>query len=196
MAPPLARTTASLFAYETFELIKNFYLEGDPTWRRYEQLECAAASLVAPTTAALVLTFLGERRRLMWLVVLGASYFSIISLLCLASTVVPGLDWFPAREPWAIAMLAGLVPEFSYLGYLLVRHARRESARERARTQILALALVLGAGGASTDLLAIAASDEASEMPRLAVFGLVGAALLLASLAFASSCSRACAAWC
>jgi signal transduction histidine kinase len=42
------------------------------------------------------------------------------------------------------------------------------------------LALALGAGGASSDLLSIAGLDA----PRVAVFGLVGAALLLAALAF------------
>ena len=175
MAPPLARMTACLFAYEAFEILKHI-----TPWQGFLHLECGAASLAAPTAAALVMTFLGERRRLLWLVVAGATYFSIVGLLCFAATVYVPLRAFSANPPWAIAVLVGLAPEYGYLGYLLARHARRTDARERARTQVLSLAIMLAIGGVSSDLLSIIGFAT----PRVAVFGLVAAALLLAALTF------------
>lgn len=175
LTPPFGRMCAALFAYESFELFK--HLTGAPV---FGHLECAAASLVAPTTAALVIAFLGAWRSHRWLVVAGAIYFSSLSVLCLAATVYAPLEAFSGQAPWAIALLLGLVPEFGYLGVLLVRHARGGEATERARTQLLVLALVLGAGGASSDLVSIAGLPT----PRVAMFGLIAAALVLAALAF------------
>ena len=175
MAPQLGRTCAALFAYEAFETLK--HVTG---WQDFYLLECGAASLVAPTTAALVIQFLGEWRRLRALVIGGATYFSLLALGCLAAPFVPALRAFAGEAPWAIAMLAGMAPEFALLGVLLWRHARTASPQERARTQLLVLALGLGLGGASTDLLSIAGIAS----PRYAVFGLVAAAVVLAALAF------------
>lgn len=174
LTPPFARTTAALFAYEAFELLK--HTTGDAV---FLHLECAAASLVAPTTAALVIMFLGAWRSLRWLVISGAFYFSTLCLLCIGATFVPGLEAFSANPPWAMAMLAGMVPEFVFLGVLLTRHARTADPTERARTQLLVLALLLGAGGAGSDLASIAGLPT----PRVAMFGLLIAALLLGALA-------------
>lgn len=174
MTPPFARMTAALFAYEAFEVLK--HLTGDDA---FLHLECAAASLVAPTTAALIITFLGQWRALRPLVVAGASYFSLLSLLCIGAVFVQPLRDFSAHPAWAVAMLVGMVPEFGYLGFRLLKHARAADPAERARTQFLVLAVVLGAGGATSDLLAIAAFDA----PRVAVFGLLVAAFVLAALA-------------
>src|SRR5262249_47814018 len=130
MAPPLGRTCAALFAYETFETLKLvthahvFYLLG-----------CAAAAFVAPTTAAPGIRFLGQWRRLRWLVATGAVYFSTLAVLCMAAPVVPSLRSFAGESPWAIAMLAGMAPEFGLLFVLLWRHARSTGPAERARTQ-------------------------------------------------------------
>jgi signal transduction histidine kinase len=175
MTPPFARMTAALFAYETFELLK--HVTGEAT---FLHLECAAASLVAPTTAAVVITFLGQWRALRGLVIAGASYFSLLALLCIGAIFVEPLRAFSADAPWATAMLAGMVPEFGYLGIRLARHAASVDPTERARTQLLVLALVLGAGGASSDLSSIAGLPA----PRVAVFGLLVAAFVLAALAF------------
>lgn len=175
LTPPFGRMCASLFAYESFEFFK--HLTGAEV---FGHLECAAASLVAPTTAALVIVFLGAWRSHRWLVVSGAAYFSFISLLCLGATVYPPLEAFSGQAPWAIALLIGLVPELGYLGVLLVRHARSVEPKERARTQLLVLALVLGVGGAGSDLASIAGLPT----PRVAMFGLIAAALVLAALAF------------
>lgn len=175
LTPPFGRMCAALFAYEAFELFK--HLTDAPV---FVHLESAAASLVVPTTAALVITFVGAWRSHRWLVVLGASYFSLNALLCLGATVWPPLEAFSGEAPWAAALLLGLVPEFLYLGVLLARHARNADPKERARTQLLVLALVLGAGGAGSDLLSIAGLPT----PRVAMFGLVAAALVLSALAF------------
>lgn len=174
MAPPLARLCAALFAYDTFEVLK--HVSGV---EEFFYFESAAASLIVPSAAALIIRFLGEWRRLRWLVVLGAVYFSLLSLLCMSATVVPVMRRFAGDAPWAIAMLAGMVPEFVLLAVLLRRHARRASAAERARTQLLVLAMGLGAGGASCDLASIAGLTA----PRVTVFSLVAMALILAALA-------------
>lgn len=174
LAPPLSRMTASLFAYETFEVLKH-------TTGREEMsyLEAGAAALVTPSAVALVVQFLGEWRRLRLLIVVGATYFSGIALACIAATVWPALRGFPNSPAWAIAMLAGILPEFSFVGWRLFQHARRASAEERARTQLLVLALTVGVCGVSSDLASIAGAST----PRVASFGLIATAILLAALA-------------
>lgn len=174
LAPPLSRMTASLFAYETFEVLK--HLTGRP---EMGYLESGAAALVAPTTIAFVLQFLGEWRRLRPLIVIGAVYFSGVALLCFLAVGVPALRDFPGQEPWALAMLGGIVPEFAIVLVLLRRHARTSAATERARTQLLVLALVVGLGGVSSDLVSIAGAAT----PRFAPFGLIAAGILLGLLA-------------
>jgi signal transduction histidine kinase len=174
LAPPLSRTTAALFAYETCELLKHLTQNED-----FHYLECGAAALVAPTTVALVVQFLGEWRRLRVLIIVGASYFVGIFLLCVGAIFIPSLESFPGEAPWALAMLAGLFPEMLIVGSRLVRHARAADPEERARTQLLVLALVIGVGSVSSDLASIAGMDT----PRVAAFGLVASALLLAFLA-------------
>ncbi len=173
LAGPLGRTTAALFAYEALEVLRHLTDREELFY-----MECAAASLVAPTTAALVIRFLGEWRRLRPLVIAGASYFSMVALVCFAAVVVPSLRDFPGSERWALALLAGIVPEFGYLFFRLFVHARGADAAERTRTQLLVLALVLGVGGASSDLVSIAGA----ETPRLAAVGLIASALVLAAL--------------
>jgi two-component system sensor histidine kinase HydH len=174
LAPPLSRMTASLFAYETFEVLKHLTGRIEMSY-----LESGAAALVAPTAVALVVQFLGEWRRLRPLIVIGATYFSAIALVCFLAVGVPSLAFFPGNEPWALAMLAGILPEFAFVGYLLFRHARRASAEERARTQLLVLALAVGVGGVSSDLVSIAGAAT----PRVASVGLIATAILLALLA-------------
>jgi signal transduction histidine kinase len=173
MAGPLGRTCAALFAYESLEVLKN--LMGN---EELHYVQCAAASLAAPTTAALVIRFLGAWRELRPLVIAGASYFSLVALVCLAAVAVPALAWFPGSDTWALCLLAGMVPEFGYLFVRLYRHARTTNATERARTQVLVLALVLGVGGASSDLASIAGAD----VPQLAPLGLIASAVCLAAL--------------
>lgn len=174
LAPPLSRTCAALFAYELFEVLKH------ATGREEMlSLECAAAALVAPTTVALVVQFVGHWRRLRLMIILGATYFMGIAVVCILAVFVAPLRDFPGQWPWAIAMLVGVAPEFTVVTVLLVRHARRVDAKERARTQLFGLALLLGVGGASSDLASIAGAGS----PRIAVFGLVSAAIILALLA-------------
>ncbi|MBX7191856.1 MAG: two-component sensor histidine kinase [Sandaracinaceae bacterium] len=173
LAAPLGRTCAALFAYDALEVLK--HLTGRD---ELFALECAAAALVAPTTAALVIRFLGEWRRLRPLVLAGAVYFSLVALACIAAVVVPALRDFPGSEAWAMALLLGIVPEFGYLFVRLWAHARVSDAAERTRTQLLVLALVLGVGGASSDLVSIAGAAT----PRLAALGLIAGALVLAAL--------------
>lgn len=173
LAPALSQVCAGLFAYQLFEILH--HVTG-----RYELLclEYAAAALVAPATGGLVLQFVGHWRRLRLVVLAGLTYFLSIAAICLAGVFWPRFLAFPESVAYGWAMLFGLVPEIVLILVLLLRHASRADAKERARTRLLGLALVLGVGGASSDLASIAGAN----VPRVAAFGLIAAAILLALL--------------
>lgn len=175
LAAPLGRASATLFAYESLEVLKH------ATGREeFYFLECAAAALVPATTGALVIQFIGAWRALRQLVVGFAAYYGAICVACIAALFVVPLRGFPGSSTWALLLLVGLVPQFGYLFVRLRQHAKASGAEERARTQLLALALLLGLVGVSTDLT----SMVGLEVPRLAAFGLIASALCLAALAF------------
>jgi signal transduction histidine kinase len=175
LAAPLGRMSAALFAYEALEVLKHI------TGREeFFVLECAAAALVPQTTAALVIQFLGAWRSLRTFVAAFVAYYGLICFACIAALFVDALHDFPGSSTWALLLLAGLVPQFTYLFYRLRKHAKTSGAEERARTLLLSVALVLGVAGVSTDLTSIVGL----EVPRLAAFGLIAGGLCLAALAF------------
>ncbi|MDQ3031137.1 MAG: HAMP domain-containing histidine kinase [Myxococcota bacterium] len=174
LSPPLAVLCIAFFVYETIEVVRHF---GDePFW---DWLDGAAAPLVAPPTLYLVAAFVGRGRSLRIALRIATAYFVGIALLCLAPIVLPSLAWFPGSEAWAIAMLAGMLPAFGAIPFALARHARRAGPEERARTQLFGLALLLGVGGASSDLIALAGATA----PRISAIGIVTSVLLLGALA-------------
>lgn len=173
LARPLALLSIVFFAYDTLEVVRQ--LADDPLWG---WLDRAAASLVAPPTLWLVAAFVGERRRLAVPLWIAAAYFFGLAAVCVLAIVVPALRWLPDSDAWALAMLGGMAPTFGVIPILLVRHASRADAEERARTQIFALALLLGVGGVTSELVAISGADT----PRVAAVGIVISVLLLGVL--------------
>lgn len=183
LALPLALLCVDLFAYNGLELLGS--VTGSSAW---DALESASAALSAPFMIHFALAFLGARREQRALLNAAYVYFGLVALSSLAAFVVPALSTYPSGGAWALAMLAGVVPCFSWLGVLLVRHYRRSgSAEERARTQLFIGTLVIGVGGPVTDLLAIAG---ASSGPRLAAWGMLLSAILLTALALRSRLLR------
>lgn len=165
----------ALFAYNALEAAAS--ITGEP---RAEWLEDAAAALCLPPTFNLLVGFVGMSRRLRWpLRALAACYIGL-ALASVGAFAWPPLELFTGSSWWAACMLAGMVPGLGASAYLLVRHARRSSAEERARCQLLGLAALLGLGGAINDLVAIA--GLAVPFPMLSHAGFLAAALLVAAL--------------
>lgn len=175
LALPLALVCVDLFAYNSLEVLGS--LSGSPRW---EWLESVAAALAAPLLVHFTLVFLGLRRERRALLIATYAYFGLVAASCLVPFAVPSLGDYPGGGRWALAMLIGVLPVFTFLGAQLVRHYRQTgSADERARTQLFIATIVLGVGGPVTDLLWIAG---ASSSPRLAAGGLLLSAVLLTAL--------------
>ncbi len=173
LALPLAFLSIAFFAYDTLEVVRQ--LADDPVW---DWLDRAAAALVAPPTLWLVAAFAGERRRLAIPLWIATLYFVALASVCALAIVVPSLRWLPGSDAWALAMLGGMAPTFAGIPILLARHAWRSDAEERARTQIFGLALLLGIGGITSELVAISGGTA----PRVAAVGIVISVLLLGAL--------------
>lgn len=174
LAPPLAWLCVAFFAYETIEVVRAF-----TDVRIWDHLDGAAAALVAPPTLYLVAAFVGLRRALRTALRIVSGYFVGLAILCVLAIVVPALAWFPGSDAWAAAMLIGMAPSFGAIPFLLARHARSAAPEERARTQLFGLALLLGVGGATSDLAAIAGATA----PRVAAGGIAMGVMLLGALA-------------
>lgn len=175
LALPLALLCVDLFAYNSLEVLGS--ISGSPRW---EWLESLAAALAAPLLVHFTLVFLGLRREQRALLFVTYAYFGLVAASCLLPFALPSLGDYPGGGSWALAMLIGVLPVFSFLGVLLVRHyLSTGSADERARTQLFIATIVLGVGGPVTDLLWIAG---ASSSPRLSAGGLLLSAVLLTAL--------------
>lgn len=174
LALPLAFLSVAFFAYDTLEVVRQ--LSTDPTW---DWLDRSAAALVAPPTLYLVAAFVGLERRLRIPLALATAYFVALSAACALALVVSGLRWLPESDVWALAMLGGMAPTFGVVPFVLAHHAWRADAEERARTQIFALAMLLGVGGVTSELVAISGGAA----PRVAAVGIVVSVLLLGVLA-------------
>lgn len=173
LAPPVVFLCLAFFAYDLCELVRHF--ADEPIW---DWLDGAAAAMVAPPTLWLVATFVGMRRVLRIPLLIATGWFVAIALACISPLVIEDLAWFAGSDAWAIAMLIGMAPTFGAIPILLARHASRAGPEERARTQLFGLALLLGVGGVTSDLAAIAGAAA----PRVAAVGLVISVLLLGAL--------------
>lgn len=172
LAMPLGALYIALFGYDATELI------GTTNAPAARWLNAAIAGLAVPLTFNVVVTFVGERRRAAWVLRVLTAYFALLGLVCMSPFVVPRWATFPLSAAWASAFALGMAPAIGMATFLLVRHLRASREDERARAWIVLVALVLGiAGGGGTDVLALSGLP----VPRLAVWGLLAGALVLAA---------------
>lgn len=151
---------------------------------RFDWLASGAAALLSVPTWHVLVGFVGMGRRLRWAGRLVAAYFAAVAISCLAPFARPELAAYPGSARWAQAMLVGVVPAFASATYLVARHARRASAQERARCQLLVGAVALGVGGNAVDLALIADQSalRLAVVPMLASAGLIAGLVLEAPL--------------
>ena len=173
LAVHLGLMSACMFAYNMLEVV--YALTRQPGWA---WLEYGFAALSGIPTFHLFVGFAGQGRRFRHLLRIADVFFGSMVALSIAPFLRPDLGRHVGSDAWAVAMLAGVVPAFGGAGYLLLRHARRSGAEERARTRLLGGAMLLGVGGVVTDLAAMAGGQT----PRLAAGGLVAASVLTALL--------------
>ncbi len=161
-----------LFAYDVLDLIGVSSHAAEPLW-----LNAATAGLAVPLAFDVVVTFTGQRRRLAWVTRALFVYFGVLALACLVPFVVPGFGFFPLSAAWAAFVAPLLSVGFGYGVLLLVRHLRGCREDDRPSARLVLAALVLGVGGAGTDVFAIAGAP----VPHLAAWGLLAAGVLLAA---------------
>ncbi len=163
--------SAGLFGYELSEVVSTF--DASPGWLVFGDI---ASSVTAIPTLELFIAFVGKTAslaRVRWLI---RAYFGGFALYSAIPVALPSR---PLRESaaFAVPMLAGLLPGFALVSWLLARHERTSSGKERARTRLIGAAMVLGCGGIAVDLAAMAGAD----LPRVSHFGLLGSAILIAA---------------
>lgn len=171
---PLALLAASQFAWNAAAVGSE--VTGLTT---YALLGAIAAPLFPVLALHFVLTFLGRRRQLRW--VLAAAYvvFGAQALVVLAELVIPGEQLPRSLQTFAIGLLVTSFPLALYAIVLVALHLRKTgSPLERLRTRILLLALVVVPVMLSTDLLA----DLGLPLPRMATLGAFAFNLMVARL--------------
>ncbi|MGA9526188.1 MAG: ATP-binding protein [Myxococcaceae bacterium] len=172
---PLAALALVMFAWNLAGL--EYELSGHGFWNR---MDLAASPLTGPLVLHLVLSFVGQRRRLE--PVLYASYgaFGLLSAVSLADGLHPDFIPFTGFPSWADVHLSLLIPVICGGTVLLLQHLRNTpSAAERFRTGILLLAAVVITALGSTEILAAGGLP----VPRLGPVGSLLFSALLVALA-------------
>jgi two-component system sensor histidine kinase HydH len=173
LAMPLALLSVSLFSWHFCSLA--YAVSRHIQWR---WLALAAAPIITPIAVHLVLSFVGRRRSLSWLMYLHYAVFGLFSLNSLLAFILPASRDFVGSPTWA-AMLTGLiVPALALvLIFLRIHQNRAVDPSEQARARLLLMAFVLLAALSSTELAHLFGFD----VPHL---GAVGSLFCNAMLAF------------
>jgi signal transduction histidine kinase len=160
---PLALLAASQFAWNAASVGSELtHLD------TFALLGALAAPLFPPLALHFVLTFLGRRRELRWLMWGAYAVFGAQSLLVLAELVIPFQQVPGGLHTFAILLLAVSVPLALVALVLVVQHLRRTASElEALRTRLLLFALILVVALLVTDPLA----DLELPVPRLATLG-------------------------
>lgn len=171
LAVPLALLVIDLFAWNFAALAHQ--LSGAGGWR---WLDLACSPLTAPLALHFLLTFSGQRRRFMPVLLASYAAFGALGLAAIAAAFTPALAHFVQSPAWAVCFLVGLVPLTLFMFGLLRAHlARASQDTERVRTRLLIAALLILAGFGSTELFA----HQGLAVPRLGSLGsLVSTAIL------------------
>ena len=170
---PLALLSLDLFAWNFCSFA--YDLSHRTPWR---WVDLSLTPLTVPLLLSFVLTFVGQRRSRRYLLWAAFGSFGLLSCASLSAFFVPALERFPGSRAWALSFVAVLLPSIGWLVFLVIRHLTSSIGEERARTRLVALAILLGVLIASTELW----KDMGLRVPPLGNFGtLVGNALLFVS---------------
>lgn len=172
VAMPLSLLCVSLFSSSFCTLAHE--ISGLPEW---SWLEAASSPISVALAMHLVLSFVGRRKSLSWLMYLHYAVFGLISANSLLAFVWPKERAFVGSGVWALMILVLVVPAMGLASTFLVLHLTRSvGAQEQARTRLLLIGIAWAVGFAASDLLA----DLGMDVPRLGSLGTLGSNLLLA----------------
>jgi signal transduction histidine kinase len=172
VAMPLALLSVALFASSFCQLAHE--ISGLPQWR---YLGAAASPVSVALAMHMVLSFVGRRRSLSWLMYLHYAIFGTISANSLLAFFIPAEAAFVASRAWALMLLGLVTPAMGLaVTFLLIHLGRSVGTQEQGRTRLLLLAIAWAAAFAMADLLA----ELGFSAPRLATLGTLGSNLLVA----------------
>ena len=176
VAMPLSLLTVSLFSTSFCELALE--VSHGPEWG---WLEAAAAPITVALAMHLVLSFVGRRKALSWLLYLHYAVFGLLSTNSLLAFFVPAERAFVGSPSWTLLVLALVAPSTALASlFLLVHLTRAVGAQEQGRTRLLLIGIAWAASFALSDLLANLGVD----VPRLGSLGNLGSNLLLVFVVF------------
>ncbi len=159
LAPPLALLCMVMFGWNFATLA--YLLSGHPQWR---YLDVSISPLTTPVALHFILTFVGQRRPLRWLLLLAYAALGGLSLLSASAFFSQWGREFAGSRTWALTHFVAIAPFLAVAVGLLIRHLRRQSGpEEQMRTRLVFVALFLGAVFASSELWA----DIGVPTPRL-----------------------------
>lgn len=172
---PLALLAVTQFSWGICSALHE--LSGEPEW---QYLSLTAAPMGLPIALHFVLSFVGRRRSLSWLMFTAYGVVATFSATGLLAFVIPSLRPFVSSAAHAQLHLAlGSIVAVLVVGLLLSHLRRVVRPDERARTQLVLYALSLvGILGASEPWSVIAGG-----VPRLGNVGALASNLMLAFIA-------------
>ncbi len=145
----------------------------------YQLLGAVASPLFPPLALHFVLTFLGRRKQLRWLLWGTYAVFVAQALLAASEVVAPGALVPGGLQTFAMLLLLSSLPVAAVALVLVLAHLRRAGSQvERLRTRVLLLALVSVVALLITDPLA----DLGVPAPRLGTLGSLCFNLMLTQL--------------
>ncbi len=159
LAPPLAALCTVMFGWNFATLAHQ--LSGQPEWR---YLDVSISPLTAPAALHVIVTFVGERRRLGRVLLLSYLVLGGLGLLSLSAFIWTWARGFAGSIGWALLHVLFVVPVLLLGVGLVLRHLRRQSdAEEQMRTRLVLTALLVGGLFTTTELWA----DMGLQVPRL-----------------------------
>lgn len=171
LAFPLALLCVALFSWSFCSF--SFELTRQPEWRL---LSAAAFPVSVAIAMHSVLSFVGRRRSLAWLMFTHYGVFGPYSAMGLLALRVPTVARWVLSPEWIELFALLALPPFAIAIVLLLAHRSRASGTEQERTNLLLLALAWSALLSLTQLGAATGYD----VPRLGPIGALGATFALA----------------
>lgn len=169
---PLAMLSLDLFGVNLASFANDAFGGTDPL----RPLYLLAAPMVIPLGTHLVLSFVGRRRQLGWLVITLYAVFGAFAVFSLVGSFLE-LDWLTSSRAWPLFLFTGIVAPFLVCLVALAAHYRSaHDAEERLRTGLLLLGLVVFALCGATEPL----REAGFHVPRL---GSTGSLLFVITMA-------------